>query len=80
MSSYAQSIFIYDKNIIIFPIFKVHLLLKQSYYYEFITMNFLINLFIFYFLETFFTDFEKCDWYAAFFDNCVSDERNKQIN
>ena len=26
------------------------------------------------------TDFENCEWCAAFLDSCASDKRNKQIN
>ena len=31
------------------------------------------------FLENVLTDFEKCEWCAAFLDSCGSDKRNKQI-
>ena len=31
------------------------------------------------FLENVLTDFEKCEWSAAFLDSCASDKRNNQI-
>ena len=32
-----------------------------------------------FFLENVLTDFEKCEWSAAFLDSCASDKRNNQI-
>ena len=31
------------------------------------------------FQKTFLTDFEKCEWCAAFLDSCASDKRTNQI-
>ena len=32
-----------------------------------------------FFLENVLTDFEKCEWSAAFLDSCANDKRNNQI-
>jgi len=42
----------------------------------YISLYFLIN---FISLENVLTDFEKCEWGAAFLDSCASDKRNNQI-